>query len=96
MPFIYELKIAAEEPAYTLVQHLVPAGTLVGTGQAVCTLSDGEMEFHLPAPKQGLLVEWFAEHGAVIENGDSLARIVCEGTRLRCRMRFRNGWVRRC
>ena len=33
----------------------------------------------MPAPKQGLLVEWFVEHGAVIENGDSLARIVCEG-----------------
>jgi hypothetical protein len=27
-----------------------------------------------------LLVEWFVEHGAVIENGDSLARIVCEGS----------------
>jgi pyruvate/2-oxoglutarate dehydrogenase complex dihydrolipoamide acyltransferase (E2) component len=37
------------------------------------------MEFHVPAPKQGLLVEWFVEHGAVIENMDSLARIVCEG-----------------
>jgi hypothetical protein len=24
-------------------------------------------------------VEWFVEHGAVVENGDSLARIVCEG-----------------
>jgi len=24
-------------------------------------------------------VEWFVEHGAVIEDGDSLARIVCEG-----------------
>jgi pyruvate/2-oxoglutarate dehydrogenase complex dihydrolipoamide acyltransferase (E2) component len=37
------------------------------------------MDFHVPAPKQGLLVEWFVEHGAVIENMDSLARIVCEG-----------------
>ena len=34
----------------------------------------------MPAPRQGLLVEWFVEHGAVIEDGDSLARIVCEGT----------------
>ncbi|MCU1248154.1 MAG: hypothetical protein JWQ49_1183 [Edaphobacter sp.] len=80
MPFIYELKIAAEEPSYTFVQQLVPAGSLVGTGQAVCTLTDGTMEFHVPAPRQGLLVEWLVEHGAVLENGDSLARIVCEGS----------------
>ena len=79
MPFIYELKIAAEEPSYTFVQQLVPAGSLVGSGQPVCTLTDGAMEFHVSAPKQGLLVEWFVEHGAVIENMDSLARIVCEG-----------------
>jgi hypothetical protein len=79
MPFLYELKIAAGEPSYTFVQQLVPAGSLVGTGQSVCTLTDGAMEFHLSAPKQGLLVEWFVEHGAVIENMDSLARIVCEG-----------------
>jgi pyruvate carboxylase len=76
---MYELKIAAEEPSYTFVQQLVPAGSLVGTGQAVCTLTDGAMEFHVSAPKQGLLVEWFVEHGAVIENMDSVARIVCEG-----------------
>jgi acetyl/propionyl-CoA carboxylase alpha subunit len=76
---MYELRIAAGEPSYTFVQQLVPAGSLVGTGQAVCTLTDGAMEFHVGAPKQGLLVAWFVEHGAVIENGDSLARIVCEG-----------------
>ena len=80
MPFIYELKIAAGEPSYTFVQQLVPAGSLVATGQAVCTLTDGAMEFHVLAPRQGLLVEWFAEHGAVVESGDSLARIVCEGS----------------
>jgi acetyl/propionyl-CoA carboxylase alpha subunit len=79
MPFMYELKIAAEEPSYTFVQQLVPAGTLIGTGQAVCTLTDGAMEFHVLAPRQGLLVEWFVEHGSVIEDRDSLARIVCEG-----------------
>jgi acetyl/propionyl-CoA carboxylase alpha subunit len=80
MPFLYELRIATEEPSYTFVQQLVPAGSLVGTGQAVGTLTDGAMEFHVPAPRQGLLVEWFVEHGAVIENGDVLARIVCEGS----------------
>lgn len=79
MPFMYELKIAAEEPSYTFVQQLVPAGSLVGTGQPVCTVTDGAMEFHIPAPKQGLVVEWFVEHGAVIENMDALSRIVCEG-----------------
>jgi len=79
MPFMYELKIVAQEPSYTFVQQLVPTGSLVGTGQAVCTLTDGAMEFHVPAPRQGLLVEWFVEHGAVIENMDPLARIVCEG-----------------
>jgi acetyl/propionyl-CoA carboxylase alpha subunit len=79
MPFMYELKIAAEEPSYTFVQQLVSEGSLVGTGQAVCTLTDGAMEFHVPAPRQGLLAEWFVEHGAVIEDMDSVARIVCEG-----------------
>ncbi len=83
MPFVYELKLhtpdVGTEPSYTFVQQLVPAGTLVGTGQALATLTDGEMEFHLPAPRQGLLVEWFVEHGAELENTDTLARIVCEG-----------------
>ena len=83
MPFLYELKLHAPSeapaPSYTFVQQLVPAGSLVGTGQAVATLTDGAMEFHLPAPRQGLLVAWFVEHGAVVERGDVLARIVCEG-----------------
>lgn len=79
MPFMYELKIAAGEPSYTFVQQLVSIGTLAVTGQAVCTVTDGAMEFHVPCPKQGLLVEWFVEHGAVIEDGDALARMVCEG-----------------
>ncbi|MDE3103760.1 MAG: hypothetical protein KGK08_01175 [Acidobacteriota bacterium] len=79
MPFMYELRIAAEEPCYTFVQQLVSIGTLVSTGQAVCTVTDGAMEFHVPAPRQGLLVEWLAEHGAVLENGDAVARMVCEG-----------------
>ena len=79
MPFLYELKLEAGEPSYTFVQQLAPAGSLIGTGQAVATLTDGSMEFHLPAPRQGLLVAWLVEHGAVIENGDALARVVCEG-----------------
>ena len=83
MPYIYELKLhspeVAAEPSYTFVQQLVPAGTLVGTGQPVATLTDGAMEFHLPAPRQGLLVEWFVEHGDTIEDHDVLARIVSEG-----------------
>jgi biotin carboxyl carrier protein len=79
MPFLYELKIAAGEPGYTFVQQLVPVGTLVGTGQPVATLTDSAMEFHLPAPRQGLLVQWFVEHGDTIEPGDTIARIVCEG-----------------
>ena len=85
MPFIYELTIAAEEPSYTFVQRFVPAGSLVGPGQAVCTLTDGAMEFHVPAPRQGLLVEWLVEHGEVVEDRDSLARIVGEGSEVTCR-----------
>src|SRR5438045_1578525 len=59
MPFVYELTLAEEipQPEYTLVQQLVPAGTLVGTGQNVAVLSNGAAEFHLRAPLQGLLVE---------------------------------------
>jgi len=80
MPFLYELKLDDAQPEYTLVQHLVPPGTLVGTGQAVALLSDGVMEFHLPAPKQGLLVEWHVGDGAKVNTSSSIARIVCEGT----------------
>ena len=79
MPFLYELKLAAGTPEYTFVQQLVPAGSLVGNGQAVATLTDGAMDYHLPAPKQGLLVAWFSEHGTRVGGGDVVARIVCEG-----------------
>ncbi len=79
MPFIYELKIAAGEPSYTFVQQLVSIGTLMEKGQAICTLTDGQTEFHLTAPREGLLVEWFVEHGAVLEDQDSVARVVCDG-----------------
>jgi acetyl/propionyl-CoA carboxylase alpha subunit len=79
VPFLYELKLAATEPEFTFVQQLVPAGSLVGTGQPVATLTDGTMEYHLPAPRQGLLVEWFSTHGTEVQAGDVLARIVCEG-----------------
>jgi len=80
MPFLYELTLDDGQPEFTLVQQLVPAGTLVGTGQAVAVLSDGAMEFHLPAPKQGLLVGWYVESGAAVSAGEPIARIVCEGT----------------
>src|SRR5258708_38214771 len=63
------------EPEYTVLQHLVPPGTLVGTGQSVAVLSDGEMEFHLPAPKQGLLVVWFAESGSRICASQPVGRV---------------------
>ena len=79
MPFLYELMLDENEPEYTVVQHLVPPGTLVGTGQAVAVLSDGTMEFRLPAPMQGLLVAWFAEDGAKVNASRPIARIVCEG-----------------
>ena len=83
MPFIYALTLHTPDvnakPSYTFVQQLVPAGTLVGTGQALATLTDGAMEFHLPAPRQGLLVEWLVQHGDTLENDDALARMVCEG-----------------
>ena len=79
MPFVYELKIAAGEPSYTFVQQLVPVGSLMEAGQAICTLTDGKTEFHVTAPREGLLVEWFVEHGAVLENMDSVARVVCDG-----------------
>ncbi len=83
MPFLYELKLAAPtkapEPSYTFVQQLIPAGTLVSGGQPVATITDGAMEYHLPAPEQGLLAAWLVQHGDTLENGDTLARIVAEG-----------------
>lgn len=80
MPFIYEMTLAEGEPEYTMLQHLVSPGTLVTVGQAVAVLSDGKLEFHLPATIQGLLVEWFVESGTRIDASRSIARIVCEGT----------------
>ncbi len=79
MPFMYELRMAAGEPPREFVQRLVPQGSLMGTGQAVGTLTDGAMEWHVPAPRQGLLVAWMVEHGDEIEAGDVLCRIVAEG-----------------
>lgn len=79
MPFVYELKIATGEHPREFVQQLVSKGAIVDSGQAVATLTDGAMEFHVLAPRQGLLVEWLVEHGEEIEPGDALARIVCEG-----------------
>jgi hypothetical protein len=79
MPFLYELMLDENEPEYTVMQHLVPPGTLVGTGQAVAVLSDGGMEYHLQAPRQGLLVAWFAESGSKVDASQAIARIVCEG-----------------
>jgi pyruvate/2-oxoglutarate dehydrogenase complex dihydrolipoamide acyltransferase (E2) component len=82
MPFVYELTLAEQtpQPDYTLVQQLVPAGTLVGTGQNLAVLSDGTAEFHLRASLQGLLVEWLASSGDSISPDEVLARIVAEGS----------------
>jgi biotin carboxyl carrier protein len=81
MPFVYELTLTEEspQPSYTLVQQLIPVGTLVGTGQNLAVLSDGTAEFHLRAPLQGLVVEWFAGSGDPVPPEDAIARIVAEG-----------------
>lgn len=79
MPFVYELTLEDAVAEFTFVQQLVPAGSLVGTGQAVATVTDGRMEFHVHAPRQGLLVEWFAHAGIEVQGGDVVARVVCEG-----------------
>ncbi|WP_130418884.1 biotin/lipoyl-containing protein [Edaphobacter modestus] len=82
MPFVYEVMLAEEspQPSYKLAQQLVPAGTLVGTGQNIAILSDGKSEFHLRAPLQGLLVEWFAASGDPLDADETIARIVAEGS----------------
>jgi Biotin-requiring enzyme len=82
MPFLYELMLDENESEYTVTQHLVPPGSLVGTGQAVAVLSDGAMEYHLQAPRQGLLVAWFAESGSKVDATQAIARIVCEGAKV--------------
>lgn len=79
MPFMYELTIVETEPEYTVKQHLVPAGTLVDTGQPIAVLSDGETDFHLPTPRQGLLVEWHVHNGSKVKGGTAVARFVGEG-----------------
>jgi pyruvate/2-oxoglutarate dehydrogenase complex dihydrolipoamide acyltransferase (E2) component len=81
MPFVYELVLAEEpsQPSYTLTQQLVPAGTLVGTGQNIAVLSDGKDEFHLRAPLQGLIAEWFVASGDALSIDEAVARIVAEG-----------------
>ncbi|QHN04172.1 hypothetical protein FTO74_12945 [Granulicella sp. WH15] len=79
MPFLYELTIAQDQPSYTLSQQLIPVGTLVATRQPVAVLSDGTMDYHLPAPTQGLLVEWFVSSGDTVGAGTVVARMVCEG-----------------
>lgn len=82
MPFVYELMVPEEVPpaAYTLTQQLIPAGTLVGTGQNLAVLTDGMNQFHLKAPLQGLLVEWLAHSGDAVDSDVAVARIVAEGS----------------
>ena len=81
MPFVYELMLNEEspQPAYKLAQQLVPTGALVGTGQNIAVLSDGRDQFHLRAPLQGLIVEWFASSGDALSADEPIARIVAEG-----------------
>lgn len=81
MPFFYELELAEEtpQPAYRLAQQLVPMGTLVGTGQNIAILTDGTSSFHLRAPLQGLIVEWFASSGDTLSPDEPVARVVAEG-----------------
>lgn len=81
MPFVYEIELAEEspQPTYKLAQQLVPQGTLVGTGQNIAVLTDGKSEFHLRAPLQGLIVEWFASSGDTLSPDEPIARIVAEG-----------------
>jgi len=79
MPFIYDLLLHEDEPDYTLTQHLVPEGTMVETGQAIAVLTDGKMDFHLPAPMQGLLVAWLSQAGDCVNIAETIARVVCEG-----------------
>lgn len=79
MPFVYELTVAAGEPPREFVQQLASVGSIVSQGQPVATLTDGAMEYHVQAPREGLLAEWLAQHGDEIEQGDAIARIVCEG-----------------
>jgi biotin carboxyl carrier protein len=81
MPFVYEVTLTEEspQPDYKLAHQLIPAGTLVGTGQNIALLSDGKSEFHLRAPLQGLLVEWLASSGEPLDPNDAIARIVAEG-----------------
>jgi len=82
MPFVYEVMLAEEspQPDYKLAQQLVPAGTLVGTGQNIAVLSDGKCAFHLRAPLQGLLVEWLVDSGDTLDPDEAVARVVAEGT----------------
>ncbi len=79
MPFVYELLLHEDEPDYTLKQHLVAPGTLVGTGQAIALLTDGNMDFQLPAPLQGLLVAWHVQDGGSVNISEAIAKVVCEG-----------------
>jgi hypothetical protein len=79
MPFMYELKLAAEEPSYTFVQQLISVGSVADVERPLCALTDGKTEFYLMAPKRGLIVEWFVEHGEAVGNGRAMARLVCEG-----------------
>lgn len=81
MPFVYELMLSEEspQPTYKVAQQLVPMGTLVGTGQNIAVLTDGANEFHLRAPLQGLIVEWFASSGDTLSHDEPVARIVAEG-----------------
>ena len=55
--YSYAVHVRAEgccrEPSYTFVQQLVSVGSLVGTGEAVCTVTDGRWSSMCQHPGRG-------------------------------------------
>ena len=79
MPFVYELRIAGKSRRASLCSSWC-RGHVVGTGQAIATLTDGAMEFHVPRHGRGF---WWSgwRSMAMRSSGRCAGRIVCEGER---------------
>ncbi|MBT5147112.1 MAG: 2-oxo acid dehydrogenase subunit E2, partial [Flavobacteriales bacterium] len=58
----------------TIIKFLVDAGANVEADQAVVEIATDKVDSEVPAPEDGVLVEWLVSEDDVVQVGDPIAR----------------------
>lgn len=58
----------------TIIKFLVDAGASVEADEAVVEIATDKVDSEVPAPEDGVLVEWLVSENAVVQVGDPIAR----------------------